>query len=648
MHPMPTKTLPRVIAAALLLAADPLAWADQPARPATGYDPARAVCRVTDRRIDEASGIVASRRYPGLYYVHNDSAGRPEIYVLNRTGTIVATLRLRGARNVDWEDIAMAPGTGSKRWDVCVADIGDNQRRRPEVVIYRFAEPDLAARGSQVIAVTPRVVRCRYEDGPRDAEALVVDPLDGAGYVLTKRWDGRCGAYRLADWSAPQPVTLRKVGWLRFPPATLPIARMVTGADITPDGRRLVVRTYIGGWEWTLPTRTKADGFLRLIATRPRALTLAAEPQGEAICYAADGSALLTISERSPTVLYEARRMRQTTTRPAGRAEAVPAPDAAWELHLLGCDTPARLARLRHAPKWRRVRLGIVGQDGVSQRYLEDLLDDRDTITYHDCADPNRNTHDTQMARITLNLTQPLGVRVDLHVWQAGPSFDDYADKFRAAAQACDVVALYQSFWGPGAGRITRAIRQSPGALFISPYVEHGGHPTGQTPQGSAHRPWSCGTIGHFVTVAPLPRRGTPGVIVTPSDRGPEDSEAVNWIAPSYHANGPGGTCPAAAVGCACACYLWAVLPAQPAPGEIVDRLRRCARLDRRLLASLPEFNTQTADRLAAQIQRLRHPPSGKQRKLDANGILNLHAAYRDLVRPEHAGRDRRPASGRE
>ncbi len=281
----------------------------QQSQPALRYDSPRTVCRITDRRLREASGIVASRRNTGLYYVHNDSGGKPEVYVLDRDGRIVATLRLRGARNVDWEDIALAPGTRAGRWDVCVADIGDNARRRPEVVIYRFAEPDLSSPPKRSVELTPHVVRCRYQDGPRDAEALVVDPADGAGYVLTKRWDGRCGVYRLTRWSGRQVHTLRRVGWLRFPAATLPLARMVTGADITADGRRLAVRTYVGGWEWSLATRTKAADFARLIATAPQALTLAAEPQGEAICYTPDGAALLTISEGSPTVLYELRML---------------------------------------------------------------------------------------------------------------------------------------------------------------------------------------------------------------------------------------------------------------------------------------------------------------------------------------------------
>ena len=37
---------------------------------------------------------------------------------------------------------------------------------------------------------------------------------------------------------------------------------------------------------------------------------VAAERQGEALCFSADGDALLTISERTPTTLYESRLAR--------------------------------------------------------------------------------------------------------------------------------------------------------------------------------------------------------------------------------------------------------------------------------------------------------------------------------------------------
>ena len=313
-----------------------------------------------------------------------------------------------------------------------------------------------------------------------------------------------------------------------------------------------------------------------------------------------------------------------------------PVTSAAWELRLLGVDGPERLAELRAFPKRRRVRLGVVGSSGVSRNRLERFFDEGNRIIYHDCADPDANTHDTQMSRVIFEITRTLGVRIELHAWQAGPSLDDYAEKFGQAGGVAQIVSLYQSFWGEETPAITEAIRGSPGALFISPYVEHGGNPTGNTPQGSACRPWQEGTIGHFVTVAPLARRDPSGRILTPSDRGPSDSEAINFIAPSYHANGPGGTCPSAAVAVACAAYLVAVSPEVPKPGEIVALLRETSAIDRAVLASDDGFAGEAVDRLQKQVGQLRNPPDGKQRKLDAPGVLNLYRAYQRSGRREN------------
>lgn len=308
-----------------------------------------------------------------------------------------------------------------------------------------------------------------------------------------------------------------------------------------------------------------------------------------------------------------------------------PTPAAAWELRVLGVNEPARLDQLRTQPKLRCVRLAIVGQNGVSAKQLKPLLSSGDSLVYHDCIDPDADTHDTQMARVILEITRPLGVALELHVWQAGPSRSDYADKFRQAAKVAHIVALFQSFWGEKAAVITQAIRESPTALFISPYVEHGGHPTSETPQGSACKPWAADSIPHFVTVVPLARKESQGGLLTPADRGPTDSEAINLIAPSYHASGPGGTCPSAATAAACAAYLYAVLPKEPPPTVAVDRLRAISRIDQAALTSVEEFDSAAIDRLEKQIETLRQAAPDRQRKLDAPGVLNLYEAWRSL-----------------
>lgn len=285
------------------------------------FEPPQRLARVEDTRLTEASGIVASRLHPGLFYTHNDSGGQPRVFVLDRNGRTRAVIRVQNARAKDWEDIALARRPDDDGFDVVVGDIGDNAAAREHVTLYRFAEPELpdSARGGAdapgpagdavEVTVQATIHRCTYPDGPRDAEGLVVDP-GGAALIFTKRRDHASGIYRLpAPWpDESRPARLERVGELRFPPSELPMATTVTAADLSPDGKRLATRSYLCGWEW------RVDPECRF--TEPERIVLAPEPQGEALCYTADGDALVTLSERLPTFLYEVRRLR-SATRPA-------------------------------------------------------------------------------------------------------------------------------------------------------------------------------------------------------------------------------------------------------------------------------------------------------------------------------------------
>jgi hypothetical protein len=267
-----------------------------------------ALCQLSDHRIDEASGIAASRANPGCYYVHNDSGDKPRVFLVDRQGRTRATLKLRGAAAEDYEDIALAPGRDPNSWDVCVADIGDNKARRPHVVIYRFADVATPDRLDAEMPVAVTATRVRYADGPCNAEAFCVHPRTGDGYILSKHTGGHVRVYKLAaPWGDRDPTTARelpRVAEFDLPPAVA-LAHVITAADIAPDGRRLAVRCYMDGWEWRLPPGTADSAFDRVFASAPTRLTLPAEQQGEALCYSPDGHSLLTVSEGATPTLWE-------------------------------------------------------------------------------------------------------------------------------------------------------------------------------------------------------------------------------------------------------------------------------------------------------------------------------------------------------
>lgn len=270
---------------------------------------ARLLATLSDRRITESSGLVASRRNPGVLWTHNDSGDGPYLFAIDLKGRTLARFRVSGATNVDWEDIAIGPGPdGSPA--LYIGDIGDNGRSRDDLAIYRVREP-VVSRGStpaELQTAPAERFPFRYPDRAHDAETLLVHPQTGEILIVTKSSDGRSQvfAYPL-PLQADRQVTLQPVATLTFT-STLgsgrlaEAERMATGGDISADGRRVVIRTYAHAYEWRIAPGQALTGALK---SRPTRIFLPLTRQGEAICYRADNRALLTTSEGAPAPLHE-------------------------------------------------------------------------------------------------------------------------------------------------------------------------------------------------------------------------------------------------------------------------------------------------------------------------------------------------------
>ena len=98
---------------------------------------------VTSKDLAELSGIAASRRNPGVWWVHNDSGdSRPVLRGRPTRRSCSSTIDVDGATAVDWEDIAVGPpATEAGAASVYLADIGDNSRNRADITVYRVVEP---------------------------------------------------------------------------------------------------------------------------------------------------------------------------------------------------------------------------------------------------------------------------------------------------------------------------------------------------------------------------------------------------------------------------------------------------------------------------------------------------------------------------
>ncbi len=150
---------------------------------ADGPSPLEPMGKLDVRLVPEASGIVKSRRHPGVFWVHNDSGNPPSLFAIRADGRLVREFRLE-VPNIDWEDIAI-----DDQGHLYVGDIGNNLGVLPTRAIYRIDEPDPAQPTARALKATA-VSRYALPRGNRfDAESLDYDR--GNAIVIAKYLDGR-------------------------------------------------------------------------------------------------------------------------------------------------------------------------------------------------------------------------------------------------------------------------------------------------------------------------------------------------------------------------------------------------------------------------------------------------------------------------
>lgn len=278
----------------------------------TSASPVKLIATLLDTRITESSGLAVSRANPNLFWTHNDSGDGPYLYALDRSGKTRTRLSIPGATNVDWEDMAIGPGEDA-RPALYVADFGDNSHNRDNLVIYRIPEPvlDLKISQPELKSDLPDKFFFRFPDGAHDTETLLVHPKTGEMIVVTKEGSGLSGVYAFPVPLTPGgKATLQKVGTLTFAGQFFSgfsrrLAqgeRMATGGAVSPDGRRVFIRTYLEGYEWTIAA---GQSLAQALKGKPQQMLLPLMKQGESVCYRADSKAIYLTTEGAHSPLYE-------------------------------------------------------------------------------------------------------------------------------------------------------------------------------------------------------------------------------------------------------------------------------------------------------------------------------------------------------
>ncbi|MDP1793767.1 MAG: hypothetical protein Q8K63_06475 [Acidimicrobiales bacterium] len=319
----------RLIVAWLVIAfslVGPSATARQSDSACDRFGEGSSVARVKSAKLTEISGLVASRRHPGVYWAHNDSGGKPEVFALRLDGTDLGSYPLSGASARDWEDIAIGPKVGASGPHLYAGDIGDNNDRRDHVTIYRVPEPAAAPVAPGRSLTGGDSFDLRYPAGPENAESLLVDPVTGDLVIITKSILGRSRILTAPSASMVNgaTVTMQDRGVVRMGPAAQASGPLVTGADISADGSLILVRTYgtVSGFE-RAPGQAVAAALRSAACSAPHV----DETQGEAIAIAVDGSRYVTISEGArPSINVFPIAGTRPTAAPAASTTATPRP----------------------------------------------------------------------------------------------------------------------------------------------------------------------------------------------------------------------------------------------------------------------------------------------------------------------------------
>jgi hypothetical protein len=252
--------------------------------------------RLQDRVMSETSGMAASGINSELFYVHNDSGDTSRFFVINAEGKLFNTIYYKGDTTLlkgvdDSEDIAVGPGPKTGKSYIYVGDIGDNNFIKKAIVIYRVEEKEGTLNGTNN-SVTATPIYLRYPDQPKDAETLMIDPLEKLLYIVTKRGDA-VGVYTAPLTSNPgDTVTLTRRCTLTF--SGIKPLKWITAGDISKDGKHIVLKSYQEIYYWK---RNDNESIWQAMQRKPLSPRYEEEKLGESIAFGANGKGFYTTSE---------------------------------------------------------------------------------------------------------------------------------------------------------------------------------------------------------------------------------------------------------------------------------------------------------------------------------------------------------------
>jgi hypothetical protein len=258
--------------------------------------------RLQNKAMDEISGIAASTLRKDIFYVHNDSGDTSRIFAITPDGKLKRVIYFKGDQKEklgvrDCEDIAVSADPNTGKSYIYLGDIGDNGAERKYITVYRIEEKKDWKDSLVNAEAVP--LHLKYPDGPRDAETLMIDPIEKLIYIVSKRSDSVTVYTSPLSFKSNDTLTLNKRCKLFFN-GFRPF-KWITAGDISRDGQQILLKSYEKVYYWK---RSNNEPVWQTMLKKPTELPYKFEKQGEAIGFTLDGKGYYTTSEGVFSPIY--------------------------------------------------------------------------------------------------------------------------------------------------------------------------------------------------------------------------------------------------------------------------------------------------------------------------------------------------------
>ncbi len=184
-------------------------------------------------QVREQSGMIW---YNNLIWVINDSGGLPKLYAYNKNGKLKRTVNIGNIENIDWEALA------ADKNNFYIGDFGNNYGSRKNLRVLKISKSQID--NTALDKVNAEIIHFKWSDQTDfskrrhrhnfDCESLFA--YNNKLYLFSKNWDNyKTRIYELSTEAGTYSIS---------PKATVNVNFMVTGADVSPDGKVVALVGY--------------------------------------------------------------------------------------------------------------------------------------------------------------------------------------------------------------------------------------------------------------------------------------------------------------------------------------------------------------------------------------------------------------------